>query len=221
MKVRAVGPAFDTTPSSRRLAGAPARSRRHIDDTRREQLLNQVQEIVLADGFAKLTVDDIAARLQCSKSTLYAVSSSKEHLVVSALRHFFRDATTRTEERVAQVADPSQRIATYRAGVGIEMRKMSRACYEDMVTNDATGEIYAVNSAAAARRVREYIRDGVADGTFRAVHAEFVGEAVSLLIDGIQHGELLARTGLSSGDAFTELSDLVLAALTNKTHRSA
>jgi hypothetical protein len=90
-----------------------------------------------------------------------------------------------------------------------------------MVTNDATGEIYAVNSAAAARRVREYIRDGVADGTFRAVHAEFVGEAVSLLIDGIQHGELLARTGLSSGDAFTELSDLVLAALTNKTHRSA
>lgn len=220
MKVRAVDSAFDTTPPSRRLAGAQVKGRRHIDDARREQLLNQVQEIVLAEGFARLTVDDIAARLQCSKSTLYAVSSSKEHLVVSALRHFFRDATARTEERIAQVTDPSRRIATYLAGVGTEMRKMSRACYEDMVTNDATSEIYAVNSAAAARRVREHIHDGVADGTFRAVHAEFVGEAVSLLIDGIQHGELLSRTGLSSGDAFTELSDLVLAALTNKSHRS-
>jgi AcrR family transcriptional regulator len=220
MQVRAVGPAFDTTATARR-PGTPTKGRRHIDDTRREQLLGQVQEIVLAEGFARLTVDDIAARLQCSKSTLYAVSSSKEHLVVSALRHFFRDATTQTEQRVAREADPSRRIATYLAGVGTEMRKMSHACYEDMVANDATSEIYAVNSAAAARRVREYIRDGVADGTFRAVHAEFVGEAVSLLIDGIQHGELLSRTGLSSGDAFTELSDLVLAALTNKSHRPA
>jgi hypothetical protein len=43
-----------------------------------------------------------------------------------------------------------------------------------------------------------------------------VGEAVERLIDGIQHGDLLARTNLSSGDAFSELSDLVLAALANK-----
>ncbi|HVV12148.1 TetR/AcrR family transcriptional regulator [Amycolatopsis sp.] len=191
--------------------------RRRIDDARRDELLSRIQEIVLSEGFARLTVDDIAARLQCSKSTLYAISSSKEYLVTSAIKHFFRDATARTEKRVAEVDDPSTRIAVYLAGVGTEMRKMSRACYEDLVTHDATREIYATNSAAAAQRVREYIREGVEAGSFRAVHAEFVGEAVALLIDGIQHGELLTRTGLSSGDAFTEVSDLVLAALTNKT----
>jgi AcrR family transcriptional regulator len=161
-------------------------------------------------------VDDLAARLRCSKSTLYAISSSREYLIGTAIRHFFRDATARIEEQVREISDPAARIAAYLAGVGTEMRRMSPACYEDMVSSDLTAEIYAVNSAAAARRVREFIHEGVGSGAFRAVHAAFVAEAVALLIDGIQHGVLLNRTGMSSGDAFAELSDLVLAALLNK-----
>lgn len=201
---------------ARMLALRTPSARRRIDHARRDQLLQRIQDLVLAEGFARLTVDDLAARLQCSKSTLYAISSSKEHLVTTAIRHFFRDAAATIEERVAGVADPAERIAAYLAGVGAEMRRLSPDCYDDMVAHDSTRGIYAVNSAAAARRVRELIGDGIRTGRFRPVHAEFVGEAVGLLIDGIQHGELLARTGLSSGDAFTELSDLVLSALTNK-----
>ncbi|HWC84459.1 MAG TPA: TetR/AcrR family transcriptional regulator [Pseudonocardiaceae bacterium] len=192
------------------------RRKRRIDEDRRAQLLGHIREIVLDEGFADLTVDQLAARLQCSKSTLYAISSSKEFLVTTAVKHFFRDAAAAVERRVAGVADPSERIAAYLAAVGDQMRRMSPACYQDMVVQDSTREIYAINSAAAARRVREFIREGVAEGYFRALHAEFVGEAVSLLIDGIQHGQLLIRTGLSSGDAYGELSDLVLAALTNR-----
>lgn len=193
--------------------------KRRIDDSRRDELLGRVQDIVLDEGFADLTVDGLAARLQCSKSTLYAISSSKEFLVATAIKHFFRDAAAKVEERVAGVTEPSKRIATYLAAVGDQMRRVSASCYADMVAHDTTREIYAVNSEAAARRVREYIREGVEGGCFRAVHAEFVGEAVSLLIDGIQHGQLLERTGLASGDAYSELSDLVLAALTNKRER--
>lgn len=190
--------------------------KRRIDSARREELIQRLQDLVLSEGFAQLTVDDLAARLQCSKSTLYAISSSKEYLVTAVLKRFFRIAAERVEERIADIADPSERIAAYLAAVGSEMRAMSTACYADMVSHDSTREIYAINSAAAARRVREFIQEGLQAGSFRAVHAEFVGEAVSLLIEGIQHGELLERTDLSSGDAFTELGDLVLAALTNK-----
>jgi hypothetical protein len=132
------------------------------------------------------------------------------------LKRFFRIAAERVEARVADIADPSERIATYLAAVGTEMRRMSRECYADMVSQDSTRDIYAINSAAAASRVREFIQAGVEEGAFRSVHALFVGEAVGLLIEGIQHGELLERTDLSSGDAFTELGDIVLAALTNK-----
>jgi AcrR family transcriptional regulator len=189
---------------------------RHLENGRRDELLTRLQDLVLAEGFARLTVDDLATRLHCSKSTLYAISSSREYLVATAIRRFFRDATARIEDNVGGISDPAARIAAYLAGVGTEMRRMSAACYEDMVSSDLAAEIYAVNSAAAARRVREMIHEGVASGAFRAVHAAFVGETVALLIDGIQHGVLLNRTGMSSGDAYAELGHLVLAALLNK-----
>ena len=190
-------------------------SRRRVDSARRDELLESLVELLLSEGFARLTIDDMASRLQCSKATLYGLASSKESLVALVMRRFFRDATSAIEAGVAGVEDPAERIAAYLAGVGAEMGQMSPACYADMVSNDTTRAIYALNSAAAADRVRRFIDEGIHSGALRNVDAKFVGEAVSLLIDGIQHGELLNRTGLSSGEAFTALSDLVLAALTN------
>lgn len=189
---------------------------RRLNQDRRDQILVQLKQLILAEGFSTLTVDDIATRLQCSKSTLYAISSSKEWLVTKAIKTFFRDATAKIDEKVSPIQDPAERIAAYLAGIGEEMLTLSPTCYEDMVTHESTREIYALNSAAASRRVNAYIQDGLASGRFRTVHADFVGQAISLIIDGIQHGELLRSTGLSSGDAFNELSDLVLAALTNR-----
>lgn len=197
------------TPPGPRTA---ARNRR-MSETRREELLQRLENIVLTEGFARLTVDDLASRLQCSKSTLYAVAGSKEQLVVVAVRHFFQEASARVEEKVGPITDPPRRISEYLAGLGTELRRMSPECYADLVGFEATAEVYAKYSLATAHRVRESIQDGVASGAFRALNADFVGAAVSLLIDGIQHGELLDRSGLSMADAYTELGGLVLAAL--------
>ncbi|MGW5720165.1 TetR/AcrR family transcriptional regulator [Amycolatopsis sp. NPDC003865] len=187
-----------------------------MSDAKREELILRLERLFLDEGFARLTVDDLASRLQCSKSTLYAVAGSKEQLVVVAVRHFFQEAAARVEEKVGPITDPPQRIAEYLAGLGSELRRMSPECYADLLTFEATAELYARHSLAAAHRVRESIQDGVASGAFRAVNADFVSAAVSLLIDGIQHGELLDRSGLSMADAYTELGALVLAALTNQ-----
>lgn len=197
-------------------AGQPkGRTKRRIDDDRRDELLTRLEAIVLAEGFARLTGDQLCARLQCSKSTLYAISSSKEYLVSTALKRFFRAAAERVEKRVVGLTEPAERIAAYLEAVGIQMRRMSQSCYDDMMDSDSTRDIYELNSKAAARRVRELVAEGVEAGRFRQMHAEFVAESVNLLIGGIQYGQLLTGTGLSSGDAFAELSDLVLAALTN------
>ena len=59
-----------------------------------------------------------------------------------------------------------------------------------------------------------FIEDGIGSGEFRATNARFIGESVSLLIDGIMHGILLERTDLTSGQAYSELGSLVLNALT-------
>lgn len=205
-----------STPLRSRYAGpSQAKSSRPLRDQRREALLARLEELILDRGFADLTMDQVAARLKCSKSALYALAPSKEQLVTLVVKRFFREATSAVEMRVASVTDPTERVAAYLAGVGEQMRRMSPTCYADMVRFPVTGDIYDLNSRAAAEHVRQMIQDGIKQGIFRSLHARFIGEAASVLIESIQHGGLLERVGLSSGDAYAELSSLVLGALTS------
>ncbi|MGV9823863.1 TetR/AcrR family transcriptional regulator [Nocardia xishanensis] len=190
--------------------------KRRIDAARREELLALLEKLVLKEGFAGFTVEELSTRLQCSKSTLYAIAPTKGDLVLVVIKRFFREAAATVEESVARAEDPSEKIAAYLSAVGAGMRRMSAACHADTVAFEVTRDIYTANSHIAAERVRQFIHEGVQHGAFRAMHAEFVAEAVSGIIDRIQEGRLLERTGLSSGDAFSELSAFVLAALTNK-----
>ena len=186
---------------------------RRVNDERREELLGILENLVLEQGFSTATMDDFAAHAKCSKTTLYALSSTKEGLVATLFRRFFREATTTIEQRIAGVVPERARIADYLSAVGDAMSRMSPACYEDMMQLRVTRDIYELNSDAAANRVRGFIEDGIAAGKFRATDARFIGEAVSLLIDGIMGGILLERTGLTSGQAYNEVGALVLNAL--------
>jgi AcrR family transcriptional regulator len=187
-----------------------------MNDERRDRLLGTLRALVLERGFSTMTMDDFAAHARCSKTTLYALGSSKESLVATLYRGFFREATSTIEDRITPIESERARIAEYLSAVGDEMSRMSAACYDDMMQLRVTRDIYEVNSQAAATRVRGFIEDGIASGEFRATNARFVGESVWLLIEGILHGVLLERTGLSSGQAYNEIAALVLHALTNQ-----
>ena len=53
--------------------------------TRRAELFDGLVALLLAEGFSALTLDELAARLRCSKRTLYALAGSKEQLVRAAV----------------------------------------------------------------------------------------------------------------------------------------
>jgi AcrR family transcriptional regulator len=175
--------------------------------------LDRAAEILLAEGFTSLTVDELARRLKCSKSTLYGVAATKELLVIAVTKRFFEQATRHIESEVESITDPGRRISSYLKGVGAAMSDLSTSFYQDMVSYPPTAEIYDINSAAAARRVRELIENGVEQGHFRDVDAHFAGHVIAWNIEGIQSGRLLAASGLSAGQAYLNLGDLLLMGL--------
>ena len=184
--------------------------RRIVDTNRLDELLRQAEDIILAEGFTSVTMDELAQRLGCSKATLYSLAPTKEQLVLTVTRSFFRNAAAEIERAVAAEPDHRQRIRTYLNGVGTAMRRHSHAFYDDMVGYEPTAQIYRRNSAAAAARVRELIDEGTRAGAFRQVNGPFAAQVVAVAIDAVQSGALLESTGLSAGDAFSQLGDLLL-----------
>ena len=184
--------------------------RRRVDAERRAKLLDQVEDLLLAEGFTTVSMDDLAQRLRCSKATLYSIAGSKEQLVVQVTKQFFRHATEQIEGAVTAVADPALRIPAYLTGVGEAMSRCSLDFYADMIGFGPTADIYRTNSQAAAQRVQELIAAGVEEGALRPIDGNFAGQLVALAIEGVQSGILLRSTGLTAGQAYHEMADLLL-----------
>lgn len=177
---------------------------------RREQLFDALEELLLAEGFAHFTLDDLAARLHCSKRTLYALAGSKEQLVRAAVVHFFRGATERVEAALAAQGDPRRRVGAYLGAVATELAPASPRFVEDVAAFPPAAEVYARNTRAAARRVQQLVDEGVEAGVFRDVHTGFVADVVTSVMVRIQQRQVAAATGLDDAEAYARLAELLL-----------
>ena len=177
---------------------------------RQRELLDQLIALFLAEGFRQFTLADLAERLRCSKSTLYAFGESKEQLTVSVIIEFFRRSALAIEEATAAETDPPARLVAYLRAVARALRSASAAFMADLGESTPTAAVYAQNTEAAAARVRALVEEGIAAGSFRSVHGAFVAEVVAATMRRIQTGELVAATGLRDADAYDALADLIL-----------
>ena len=180
---------------------------------RHEELLGQLVRVLLAEGFSSLTLDDLAARLHCSKRTLYALAGSREELVRVAVVHFFRTATGRVEAALAPPLAPADRLVAYLRAVAEELAPASERFYDDVAAFPPAAEIYERNTRAAAARVQEIIREGVAAGAFREVDAAFAADVVTAVMVRIQQRQVAASTGLDDAAAYEQLTGLLLRGL--------
>ena len=179
--------------------------------TRRQaELLDQLEALFLAEGFARFTLDDLAERLRCSKSTLYALAESKERLAVRVIKHFFRKATDAVEAQTITEADPALRVTAYLSAVARALAPAGPAFHRDLDSFAPGREVYERNTALAADRVRELIAEGVAQGRFRDVHPALIADTVTTLMFRIGRGDTARATGLDDAAAYRELAALLL-----------
>jgi AcrR family transcriptional regulator len=179
--------------------------------TRRQaELLDQLEALFLAEGFARFTLDDLADRLRCSKSTLYALAESKERLAVRVIKHFFRKATDAVEAQTVTEADPALRVTAYLSAVARALAPAGPAFHRDLDSFAPGREVYERNTVLAADRVRELIAEGVAQGRFRDVHPALIADTITTLMFRIGRGDTARATGLDDAAAYRELAALLL-----------
>ncbi|GAB2568268.1 TetR/AcrR family transcriptional regulator [Kribbella endophytica] len=180
---------------------------------RQSELLDRLLSLFLTQGFSRFTLDDLAAELRCSKTTLYALAPSKEQLAVEVVKHYFKNATAQVEATVARQTRHDRRIAAYLNAVADALRPASRTFLDDVATFAPARSVYERNTRIAADRVRTLIEDGIASKTFRQVDIGFAAEMVAHIMQAIQRGDIARRTGLNDAEAYRELASFVLHSL--------
>ncbi|MFG2088449.1 MULTISPECIES: TetR/AcrR family transcriptional regulator [unclassified Spirillospora] len=181
---------------------------------RRDVLVGRLIDVFLDRGFAELSVAELAAALRCSKSTLYSVAASREQIIVTVVRAFFRRATERVEAALDAVtragADPRDRVGAYLRAISGELAPASPAFFADLDAFAPAREIYKRNTGFAVRRVQGLVREA-APGTGAGTDAAFVGAVAGQVMESIHRGEIKAQTGLDDSAAYAALASLIVA----------
>lgn len=181
---------------------------------RREQLTEALIDLFLDQGFLAFSIEQLAAHLHCSKSTVYSIAPSKEQIVTAVVRSFFRRATERVEARTTDAGTPAMRLGTYLDAISGELKPASAAFFTDLDNFAPAMEIYRRNTEIAAGRVRELVTEGQGASP---LNATFVGAVAGLTMEYIHRGQIGAATGLDDSAAYRALADLIVAGMTTPT----
>jgi AcrR family transcriptional regulator len=186
---------------------SPSKSARRRDD-----LIDRLIQLFLDEGFAEMSLEDMARELRCSKTTLYTVAGSKEQIINTVVSRFFRKASVSVEAPLRVGDDsPLDRIRVYLMAIAAALAPASATFFADIDSMPVTREIYRDNTRIAARRLQELVLEAV-PATSR-VEAVFVGTVAGQIMEAIHRGEIETATGLDDSGAYRALANLIVAGL--------
>jgi AcrR family transcriptional regulator len=195
-----------TVPISRE--SAPQRERGGLP-TRAERTLDALEEIFLREGFRRISVGDLAARLHCSRRTLYELASTKEDLFLLVVDSFLRRIRRRGDEEIRTQSEPASRIERYLAPGISESARASNLFFADVAGLPAAKRMLDEHQRMRMAGLREIIGDGAHHGIFRGFDAHLVAEVFSSAYRRVSQPDFLASANLSITEAYAELSRLL------------
>ncbi len=107
---------------------------------RRLALFDALVALILDEGFAHLTLDDLAARCTARSPRCTALRTARNSWSALPRFHFFRGATEQVEASVAGAVDARDRIRRYLEAVGEQLRPASPRFMEDLAADPAVRE---------------------------------------------------------------------------------
>ncbi len=201
-------------PAQQVLASTP------LTPTRRAQaLLPVLSEMIMNEGFSRLSVSEMAERLGCSKRTIYELAPSKNDLVLRILYEFFARLRAEAEAAVGVTHDPARQIHDY-LQVGVRAaQRLGPVALRDIDKWEPARRLWQEHTRLRVEGLSKLIERGVTLGAFRAIKPRLVAELAFASISRLREPDFYASTNLSISEAFQEYYRMLLASLVAEDRR--
>ncbi len=180
--------------------------------TRQRTLFHNLLSSFLTEGFEFFTIDGATKRFYCSKSTLYALGSSRDDIIRRILISFFKEVTRRTEAALKFHRSPKAALEQYFLAISAALKPASPAFMRDLARKPVAREIYQTNTTAATKIISNLIAQGAASGEFSTESPAFIAALITNAMEGIQLGTY--ADFVSAPQAYEQLGKLLIQGLT-------
>lgn len=177
---------------------------------RERQLLDELEQIFFAEGFAHLSIGDLASRLRVSRSTLYRLAPGKQELVELVIDRMFNHMGKRARAALDSVEEPAAKVAAY-LGTGVSSVRTGSLQFScDLEANPGTRAVYDRHQAIGMEMLESLVKDGIRDGGFRPVPVSLVVQITDGAHARLRDPDVLAALGMTHAQAVNELIRVLL-----------
>jgi len=188
---------------------------------RGERLREGLEEIFLREGFRRVTIGELAARLHCSRQTLYQLAPSKEELFLLVLERSLSRIRRMGSDAARARGDIRERlVALVEPGVS-ELRQASSLFFADVAGFPPAKRRLERHQSERRRDVRALIEEGIRQGTFSGFDSQLAAEVFVSAVQRVMDPDFLVEVGLSPSEAIREAETLLLYGLLHPDGRGA
>ena len=178
---------------------------------RHRSILEGLEKLMRDGDLARLTIGEMATRLECSRRSLYELAPSKDQLILLVL--------DRVMHRIGEIAI---RAIDLEASATVQLRQYATASLGYVWRTSAISDLSEIEGAERVREIHHrfagtlferIVNTGIDRGEFRPVNASVA--AAVMLASAVRFGdpEVLDDMGISLEDAIDDMLNLVLGGL--------
>jgi len=179
------------------------------DITRREELLDQIQSLILVEGFTQLRVGTLAAHLRCSRSTIYKLAPSKDELIALVFQRIVDQALAEASAEAELLEDPAERVVRFTEVIGRWQAKGSEAFWRDVRNHPQASDVLSETRAKGYGILKGYLDEGIAAGRFRPANTAFVAYLIGNSYRAARDPDVVRHLGITSDEAVREIGRLI------------
>jgi AcrR family transcriptional regulator len=135
---------------------------------RHREVLDQLESLFLAEGFASFSVRELAAGVGCSRRTLYELAPSKDELVLVVLDRFLHRVGRTALESIDPSRPVAEQLREYYRG-GRELQRQTVVFSNDLAGEPAARRLLDRHFRYAMAVMERLVAAGIESGEFRPV----------------------------------------------------
>jgi AcrR family transcriptional regulator len=180
-----------------------------IDEGRREELLDGLEAIMLTEGFSHLRVGGLAARLHCSRSTLYKLAPSKTELFALVFERFVDKAIRQADDRARRLDSTAEKVVRNIETISEWVTKGSEIFWREVRDTPEMADVTSSQRGRGYRIIQGYLDEGIAAGEVRPMSTEFVAYVIWMTGVAMRDPDRMRQLGIGASEAHAEFAQLV------------
>ena len=178
---------------------------------RHREVLDQLDKLFMANGFAAFTIADVAREIGCSRRTLYEIAPSKDQLVLVVLDRHLHTMGRAALDSIDREAALIDQVRQYIQG-GLEYQ-MFAPMLDDLADDAPARRLIDRHYRFVMSVVQQLVALGVERGEFADVEPAIVGAVVTGSSLYLMQSDIEQDSGLPMATLVSGMLDLVLGSL--------